>query len=192
MFDETKFQVGKLCKRGHKFEGAGNSLRYIIGRSCVLCAKKTKTDYRKTINGKNKKNDWSKKTSSKIKRNKYRRIKYREDVNFKLSITLRSAMSRLARTWKIKKIEHSLELLGCSIKFWRKHLHSTFTNGMTWKKLMNGEIHIDHKIPLCAFDLSDINQQKIAFNWRNTQCLWSEDNLKKLSEDIKLDWRNWK
>ena len=83
----------------------------------------------------------------------------------------------------------SLELLGCSVDEWMSYLISTFTEGMTTEKLKNGEIHIDHKIPCCAFDLTDTEQQKICFNWRNTRCLWKKDNLLKIKEDIKLDWK---
>ena len=39
--------------------------------------------------------------------------------------------------------------------------------------------HIDHVIPLSRFDLTDEQQQFIAFNWRNTMPLAAKENLSK-------------
>jgi len=41
------------------------------------------------------------------------------------------------------------------------------------------EYHIDHIKPLCMFDLTDINQIRLAFSPENHQWLKKEDNLKK-------------
>ena len=41
-FDETKYYLGKLCKRGHDYDGTGKSLRY-MSHNCVECIK----NYRK-------------------------------------------------------------------------------------------------------------------------------------------------
>ena len=41
------------------------------------------------------------------------------------------------------------------------------------------EWHIDHVIPLFYFDLDNIHEQMIAFNWRNTMPLSVKDNLSK-------------
>ncbi|HEY9874487.1 MAG TPA: hypothetical protein V6D12_13685 [Candidatus Obscuribacterales bacterium] len=37
IFDTEKFRLGSLCKRGHNFNGTGQSLRYKIGSTCVEC-----------------------------------------------------------------------------------------------------------------------------------------------------------
>jgi hypothetical protein len=39
--------------------------------------------------------------------------------------------------------------------------------------------HIDHVIPISHFDLSNENEQLLAFNWRNTMPLSAHENLKK-------------
>ena len=49
---------------------------------------------------------------------------------------------------------------------------------MSWDNY--GDWHIDHIIPCAAFDLTDIEQQKKCFNYKNLQPLWAEENLKKL------------
>lgn len=39
-FDSTKYKLGKLCKRGHDWNGTGKSLRYAINSpTCVDCAR---------------------------------------------------------------------------------------------------------------------------------------------------------
>ena len=48
---------------------------------------------------------------------------------------------------------------------------------MSWDNY--GEWHIDHIVPCASFDLSDPNQQRICFNFRNLQPLWAKDNQRK-------------
>lgn len=61
----------------------------------------------------------------------------------------------------------------------KKHLEKQFQNGMTWKNHTKDGWHIDHIIPCSFFDLSDPEQQKECFNYKNLQPLWAEDNLSK-------------
>ena len=51
-------------------------------------------------------------------------------------------------------------------------------NGMCWEKL-GKEIHIDHIIPCCSFDLVNEEKQKKCFHYTNLQPLWAKDNLSK-------------
>ncbi len=46
-FDIEKFYLSGLCKRGHDYNGAGKSLRYIIGQDCVECKKYMESKRRK-------------------------------------------------------------------------------------------------------------------------------------------------
>ncbi len=36
-FDKSKFYLGNLCKRGHDYEGSGQSLRYLSNNNCRAC-----------------------------------------------------------------------------------------------------------------------------------------------------------
>jgi 5-methylcytosine-specific restriction endonuclease McrA len=38
-YDEQRFALGRLCKRGHDWMGTGQSLRHVNGRNCVECVK---------------------------------------------------------------------------------------------------------------------------------------------------------
>ena len=60
----------------------------------------------------------------------------------------------------------------------REYPKNTFENyGKEW--------HIDHVIPLSKFDITNEEQQLLAFNWRNTMPLSVEENLKKNNKIIK-------
>jgi len=108
-----------------------------------------------------------------------RRERRAVDPIYRLSHTLRS---RIRRTIKIQgafKRSKCFELLGCTLDECRAHIESLFTEGMSWELFMKGEIHLDHVRPIRAFNLSDPDQQALAFNFRNLQPLWALDNLSK-------------
>ena len=113
-----------------------------------------------------------------LNRRKYRAEK-RKNFSFRIEESLRN---RVRLTLKgVVKSDHTLSLLGCSIEEFRKHIESQFQEGMTWENYGKGHDgwHLDHIIPIAYFDLSDPEQQKLCWNYRNFQPLWAEDNLKK-------------
>lgn len=77
----------------------------------------------------------------------------------------------------LRKVARTETLLGCSYAEFRAHIESLFVDGMGWHNM--NLWHIDHIRPLASFDLSDKEQQKLAFNYKNQQPLWAIDNLKK-------------
>jgi hypothetical protein len=77
----------------------------------------------------------------------------------------------------IRKAARTETLLGCSYEFFRGYIEGKFVDGMNWKNI--GNWHIDHIRPLASFDLSNPDQQKLAFHYTNQQPLWAIDNLKK-------------
>lgn len=77
----------------------------------------------------------------------------------------------------IRKAARTETLLGCSYEFFRGYIEGKFNNGMSWENI--GQWHIDHIRPLASFDLSDPEQQKLAFHYTNQQPLWAIDNIKK-------------
>lgn len=100
-----------------------------------------------------------------------------------LSITLRSRTSSIIRILKLKgekppfHSKSSVEHLGCSLSFLKKHIEDQFVDGMTW--LNHGEWHIDHKRPVASFVFEDIEQMKACFHYTNLQPLWASDNISK-------------
>lgn len=70
-----------------------------------------------------------------------------------------------------------LEYLGCTPKELRAYIQAMFKKGMSWDNA--SEWHIDHVIPIAAFDLSLESERTKAFHYTNLQPLWAEDNIKK-------------
>lgn len=71
-------------------------------------------------------------------------------------------------------------LCGCSLDDLRRHLASLFKPGMSWDNW--GEWEIDHKRPVCTFDLMDGEQLKECFHFSNMQPLWKHENMAKGSK----------
>lgn len=76
-----------------------------------------------------------------------------------------------------KKGTKTQDLVGCSFSDLRGHIQSQFQPGMTWDNY--GQWHIDHIRPCASFDLTDPEQQRACFNFKNLQPLWAADNLRK-------------
>ena len=115
------------------------------------------------------------KDKSKIETRRYYQEKYHNDIEFKLTKLLRRRISSALKG--SSKSAKTIELLGCQIEIFKAHLQRQFTKGMSFDN--HGEWHIDHIVPCASFDLTDPQQQKECFNYRNLQPLWAKDNLTK-------------
>jgi hypothetical protein len=105
----------------------------------------------------------------------YEKKRIVSDINYKLRKRLRGRV-KMALNGNYKT-GRTIEMLGCSIDEFRKHLESKFQDGMSWKNY--GEWHIDHIIPCASFDLSKVDEQRKCFHYTNQQPLWAVDNLRK-------------
>lgn len=78
-----------------------------------------------------------------------------------------------------KTLPSSIDYFGADGKTVVAHIESKFVSGMSWhnKNLW----HVDHIIPLTAFNLLDETECKKAFHYTNLQPLWAEDNWAKSS-----------
>ena len=101
------------------------------------------------------------------------------DVNFRLSILCRNRLWCAVRADSAVKSDTTRNLVGCTTEELKHHIQNQFTDGMTWDKLINGEIHLDHILPCISFNLLDDAEQRKCFHYTNLQPLWAADNLKK-------------
>lgn len=118
-----------------------------------------------------------------------RHAEWRRSNSEKLSEYYSAPKFRIARNLRnrvrkallgLTKSDSTLELVGLPISEYMEYLESKFSSGMSWDNY--GDWHIDHIKPCTSFDLSDPEQQKICFNYANTQPLWMIDNIKKGSK----------
>ena len=105
----------------------------------------------------------------------YKRKRYHNDIDFKLTELLRSRL-RLALK-RDSKSGSAVGDLGCSIRQFKLYIENQFESGMSWDNY--GEWHLDHVQPLSSFDLTDRSQFITACNWLNYQPLWASDNIRK-------------
>lgn len=107
-------------------------------------------------------------------RNRYEKNKRNNDKEYKLLLSLRTRILKVIKN----KSNSSRELLGCDISYYIKHIESQFVNGMNWNN--HGKYwHIDHIVPCNYFNLKNKEDQKICFNYRNTQPLSIKENCSK-------------
>jgi hypothetical protein len=101
----------------------------------------------------------------------------KSDPEFRI---LQNCRSRLVKAAKGALREDTTKaLVGCSTGEFRARLESMWSEGMSWDNYGKGGWHIDHIRPLCSFDLTAPEQQRIAFHYTNCQPLWEPDNWAK-------------
>lgn len=101
--------------------------------------------------------------------------------NLARAVRRRLYMARKARC----RTGKTLEYLGCSWAELRTHLESQFKPGMTWENYGITGWHIDHIIPLCAFDLTKEEDLRKACHYTNLRPLWAHENIAKIQQDVK-------
>jgi hypothetical protein len=121
---------------------------------------------------------WNEDNKEKIKEYSlvYTNIRYHNNLNYKISLTLRNSL--LSKLKNIKKKISSFNLLGCSIEDFKSYIEQQFYPEMNWQN--HGKIwEIDHVRPCASFDLTDIEQQKECFCYTNMQPLFKTTKIAK-------------
>ena len=119
--------------------------------------------------------EWKDKNRDHI--NEYFKNKRKTDPNYQISDNLRSRLRKALKDQNVKKTQRTLDYIDCSIDFLKGWLESKFKEGMTWENY--GEWHIDHIKPCSKFNLSNEEEQKKCFNYKNLQPLWASENTSK-------------
>lgn len=99
----------------------------------------------------------------------------------KIRTMIRNTTRRIGDRGGIKS-RASLTYLGCSMDEARAHIESQWLPGMNWENHGKYGWHIDHKIPLAAFNLESEEGIKAAAHYTNLCPLWARDNLTKGSK----------
>ena len=129
--------------------------------------------YRKT--NKDKRDKWFLDNRQKIY--EYRKHKRNTDPQYKIACCVRVRVKAVLKG-QIKCLK-TLELIGCSLDHFKKHIESQFKEGMSWRNHGLRGWHLDHVKPCASFDLSQKEEQMKCFHYTNIQPLWAMDNWKK-------------
>lgn len=106
--------------------------------------------------------------------------KIRTNENYRIAGNLRTRLNiALRNQGGVKKTRHLTDLLGIDYCGFKKYIESLFQEGMTWGNYSRTGWHIDHKLPLISFDLSNKDELSRACHYKNLQPLWASDNLSK-------------
>ena len=196
------FFTGRVCESGHL------DLRLTSNNGCMECVRERSKGYyykyheekkakaRERAQKRFESGAYQKylETGGREKINKRTREREKNDLNFYLSRRLRARSKNAIKfaTGETALIKTDI-LHGCDIEFIRKHLEALFEEGMSWQNhgLLKDGWQIDEIRPISSFDLTDIRQQKVCFNWRNRQPLWSTDNRVKYSHYSEEDEKVW-
>jgi len=118
------------------------------------------------INNKKRVIDWSRNYISK---------KRKENSLFYLSEKIRRLILHSLTNNGFTKKSRSYEILGCSFDYFKNHIESKFTDGMTWEN--RSKWHIDHIIPISS---AKTEAEILKLNhYTNLQPLWAADNIRK-------------
>ncbi len=100
--------------------------------------------------------------------------RFRDRINKRIKSAFKSINNR--------KNNSTCEYLGCDMNYLKKWFEFQFTDNIGWNNM--SEWHIDHVIPCSHYDLTNYEQQKECFNWKNLRPCLAKENLEKNSKII--------
>lgn len=106
-------------------------------------------------------------------------IKLKHVPVFMMIKSQRARVHKIFKNINAKKLESTIDILGCSAVHLKDYIASKFKKGMTWDNYGSKGWHVDHIRPLASFDMLDPKQVNVAFHYSNLQPLWWHENLKK-------------
>lgn len=111
--------------------------------------------------------------------NNYRSYKYNTDKKYNLTNKMRNLIKHSLGS--NKEGRHWEELVGYTLKDLIKRLNYTMPVDYTWKDLLFGELHIDHIIPISAFNFTRPEHTDFKRCWalENLRLLPAKENISK-------------
>lgn len=105
------------------------------------------------------------------------RERFKNDPIYSLSTKLRNRLRFFLRRERYLKDKSSVEVFGLDYESIKKYIERKFTKEMTWDKFLNGEVHIDHIIPVSS--AKTLDEVYKLNHYTNLQPLLAKDNLAK-------------
>jgi hypothetical protein len=114
----------------------------------------------------------------------YERKRRQYDLIYRIKRCLRNRLYYAIKNGY--KSGSAVQDLGCSIDAFKEYIAAKFEPWMTWDNWTKDTWHLDHIVPLAAFDLTDPEQLRRAFHYTNYQPLKASINVGPKRD--KLDW----
>jgi hypothetical protein len=184
------FFTGLACDKGHidiRGTNHGRCLACNRAKSILLNQDEQRKEWRRT---------YRKQDHVRTKNNDYRKRTLEEDPAFRLRV---NTSARIANFFAGRKSAGKLEttevLLGCSYAEFHLWIAQQMTEDMTMENYGFEGWHLDHVRPVMSFRDKNIDTdlmvQQVAFNWRNYQPLWGDQNQSKndnWTPQMEADW----
>lgn len=113
-----------------------------------------------------------------IKRDYERNRKARDPI-YKLISNFRTAIYTVLKESNVDKYGHYFDILQYTPDELINHLELQFKETMTWDNY--GEWHVDHKLPITYFNISEMGDEEFMRCWSldNLQPMWGIENIRK-------------
>lgn len=125
-------------------------------------------------------NEWGKKNRDKIAAVAKRHYqKKRESLQFRIQAAIKASINTKIKSGKGG--QKTFSILGYSFEDLRQHLERKFLPGMSWDNWGFYGWHIDHEIPLAAFNYASVHHIDFKRAWAlsNLKPMWASDNKSK-------------
>jgi hypothetical protein len=110
----------------------------------------------------------------------YNRQRAARDPIFKAMGVIRVRINQAIRRRGLHRPKYRTEkFLGCSWQAFMEHIERLFEPGMKWENWGRKSWHIDHIVPLAAFDLCEPAECMVACHFLNHRPLWASKNIVK-------------
>lgn len=107
----------------------------------------------------------------------YYRDKRLSDPQFNIRDRIQARINEVLRREGAQRSRTLEEYCGCTGEELMAHLETQFTDGMSWDN--RREWNVDHIRPCASFDLTEDEQARLCFNWRNLAPLYAKENFSK-------------
>lgn len=113
-----------------------------------------------------------------IKRDYERNRKARDPI-YKLISNFRTAIYTVLKESNVDKYGHYFDILQYTPEQLIRHLELQFKDTMSWDNY--GEWHVDHKLPITHFNISEMGDEEFMRCWSldNLQPMWGIENIRK-------------
>lgn len=184
-YSNSRFRIGigNICKdcsrEKDKIKSKTRPKRILSPEREELRRKKAKERYHSDLEWKEKQLE-----TNKIRRRvkpENRKRKKEDPIIRKIKHKLRNRLLKELKIKNLTRCASTMDLLGCSINFFKDYIASQFREGMSWENHGRGpdKWHLDHIRPCCSFDFSKEEDQRECFHYTNIQPLWETENLSK-------------
>lgn len=111
--------------------------------------------------------------------------------DFKTALYLRNQLYNGITGYGAVKETDFITMVGLNPIELNKYLESQFEEGMTWENHNRHGWHIDHIIPMNAFNMKDSIQQRASCYYKNLRPMWGKPNIQKGAKYLQEDFDNY-